>query len=173
MTAQMDTVRRDEEPPPARTPNVRPRVRVLLVDDDPVVIRRLGKMLVPLGFEIVASTNDGQHAVELARLLSPDIALIDWDMPRFGGALTAHLIDTHVPDVIPTLLLEHDDLAEARGGRVARWFSTVDKFSDAAEMQARLTAILHQRRGIRRLSAAIRQRERRKALGDARTDAPC
>jgi DNA-binding NarL/FixJ family response regulator len=80
--------------------------------------------------DVVATTNNGEHALDLARLLQPDVALIDWDMPHFGGALTARLMTRYAPDVTPVLLRGHEvreappstrraqDLGSGRGRRL-------------------------------------------------------
>jgi DNA-binding NarL/FixJ family response regulator len=130
--------------------------RILLVDDDPVALRQLHETLEPLGFEVVASTNDGEHAIELARLLSPHIALIDWDMPRFGGALTARLLARYAPQVVPVLLLGDDDMAEATETPSDEPLPTVAKTSAPAEMRAQLLQIARRRSATRRLLGAIR-----------------
>jgi DNA-binding NarL/FixJ family response regulator len=130
--------------------------RILLVDDDPVALRQFHETLESLGFEVVASTNDGKHAIELAHLLSPQIALIDWDMPHFGGALTARLLARYAPQVVPVLLLGDDDIAEATETPSDEPLPTVAKTSGPAEMRAQLLQIARRRSATRRLLGAIR-----------------
>jgi two-component system KDP operon response regulator KdpE len=138
--------------------------RILLVDDDPAALLRLRQMLEPLGFDIVGSTNDGEHGVELARLLAPDVALIDWDMPRFGGALTARMLDRYAPDVVPVLLLDDRDLVESRATSSDERFSSVAKSSSPSEMQAWLRHIVRRRWFTRRLLASVRDHDGPEAL---------
>jgi DNA-binding NarL/FixJ family response regulator len=141
--------------------------RLLVVDDQPVALQRLHEMLVALGFEIVGSTNDGERAIELARLLRPDIALIDWDMPRFGGALTAHLMARYAPDVIPVLLLDDDDVTEFKATRADARFWSAARSATAAEMEVRLMNIARRRRLAHGPLAAMREGEgRRRDPGD-------
>lgn len=67
----------------------KPAIRVLLADDEPEVLEYL-RILLPLeGFEVVGAAADANRAVELARLLQPDVALLDLSMP--GGGLEAAL----------------------------------------------------------------------------------
>jgi two-component system chemotaxis response regulator CheY len=60
-------------------------MRALVVDDSRAVRMILGKMMRELGFETV----EAEHGIEaLSRLESggsPDIALVDWNMPEMDG----------------------------------------------------------------------------------------
>lgn len=61
-------------------------VRLLIVDDHPVVRDGIrGVFTHDPGFEVVGEAGDGTRAVELARSLEPDIALMDLRMPGKGG----------------------------------------------------------------------------------------
>ena len=73
----------------------------------------LRKLVSDIGLHVVGMTNDGEHALQLAELLHPDVALINWSMPRFGGALTARLMQRRAPGVTAILLLDDVDLLEA------------------------------------------------------------
>ncbi|SDR72597.1 DNA-binding response regulator, NarL/FixJ family, contains REC and HTH domains [Nocardioides scoriae] len=61
-------------------------VRVLVVDDDRLVRRGLRGILAAAdGIEVVAEAADGEEAVEVARSVRPDVALVDVRMPRVDG----------------------------------------------------------------------------------------
>ena len=87
-------------------------LRILLVDDEPVSLAALQAALNQGEIAIVGSTDSGEHALDLARILDPDIALIRWSLPRFGGALTARLMQWHAPNVTPVLLVDAEDRDE-------------------------------------------------------------
>jgi DNA-binding NarL/FixJ family response regulator len=58
--------------------------RLLIADDDPVVRSSLG-MTLERRFDIVAVAGDSEQAIAQAKANSPDVAIIDVDMPGGGG----------------------------------------------------------------------------------------
>jgi two-component system cell cycle sensor histidine kinase/response regulator CckA len=73
--------------PPMRLP------RILLVDDEPVVLLLMRRALTEAGYEVLPATN-GMEALELAAAVRPavDAVITDLQMPQMGGeALAAAL----------------------------------------------------------------------------------
>ncbi|MDO5287524.1 MAG: response regulator transcription factor [Actinomycetia bacterium] len=63
-----------------------PPVRLLVVDDHPVVCSGIVQLLQPEpGIEVVAAAGDGEQAVALAAEVEPDVVLMDLRMPGTGG----------------------------------------------------------------------------------------
>lgn len=61
-------------------------MRVLVVDDEPLARARLIRMLGRIeGVEVVGEAGDGHEALARAAELSPDLMLIDIDMPGLDG----------------------------------------------------------------------------------------
>ena len=58
--------------------------RVLLVDDDPAMLRILSKWLAKAGYPVRTAV-DGQEALEAIELECPDFLVTDWEMPRLDG----------------------------------------------------------------------------------------
>jgi CheY-like chemotaxis protein len=116
-------------------------VRLLLVDDDPVSRAETLGAVQAADIQAVGVTDNGRHALDLARLLQPDLALIAWNMPGFGGALTASLMRRYAPAVTPVLLLEPEDIAEVREAPPGMPLRSVMKRGDAEELRAMLRAI--------------------------------
>ncbi|WP_108249282.1 response regulator [Planctomonas deserti] len=60
-------------------------IRVLLVDDHPLVRAGLAGLLAAEGFEVVAQASNGVEALAAARESEPDVVLMDLSMPEMGG----------------------------------------------------------------------------------------
>lgn len=58
--------------------------RILLVDDEPSIIKVVGKRLELAGFEVVVAV-DGQEALAKARLSHPDAIILDLMLPKLSG----------------------------------------------------------------------------------------
>lgn len=69
------------------------RIRVLVVDDNPVVRSGLTALLEAGGeAEIVAEAGDGRQAIELAERHRPDLVLLDVRMPLVDGVTAAQAL---------------------------------------------------------------------------------
>ena len=61
-------------------------IKVLIVDDHEVVREGLRTFLeLQDGIEVVGEANDGEHALEQADRLAPDVILMDLVMPKLDG----------------------------------------------------------------------------------------
>src|SRR5919197_355186 len=77
-------------------------VTILIVDDEPDIVRLLQVTLRPEGFHLLAAY-DGETALQMARTKRPSLLLIDWQMPGRDGlevcrALRAET-DQHLSDM--------------------------------------------------------------------------
>jgi len=59
-------------------------VKVLLVEDEEIMINLLKKKLTQEGFEILVARN-GSEGLKLMKDIRPDIVLLDIEMPHVGG----------------------------------------------------------------------------------------
>jgi two-component system alkaline phosphatase synthesis response regulator PhoP len=57
---------------------------ILIVDDEPYLIRSLSFVLKKEGYRVESAT-DGREAVEKARQLSPDLVFLDLNLPGMNG----------------------------------------------------------------------------------------
>jgi len=60
-------------------------IRVLIAEDETIIRLDLRQLLEEHGFVVCGEARDGAEAIELARELRPDIALVDVRMPRVDG----------------------------------------------------------------------------------------
>jgi DNA-binding NarL/FixJ family response regulator len=72
------------------------RIRVMIVDDHPVVRKGLASFLGhEPDIEVVGLADSGEQALEMAAELLPDIVLMDLSMPGMGGIeATRRLVET-------------------------------------------------------------------------------
>jgi AmiR/NasT family two-component response regulator len=68
------------------------RIRVLIAEDEALIRLDLKEMLEEEGYEVVAEAGDGQQAVDRARELAPDLAILDIQMPVLDGLSAAEQI---------------------------------------------------------------------------------
>jgi DNA-binding NarL/FixJ family response regulator len=68
------------------------KTRVLLADDHPLLRQGLRALLEREGFAVIGEAPDGTEAVQLARKLRPDVAVLDLSMPLLGGLEAARTI---------------------------------------------------------------------------------
>jgi DNA-binding NarL/FixJ family response regulator len=91
-------------------------MKVLLVDDNRLMIEGLQNMLDAHGIEVAGTATDGLQSLELVRRLKPDVILMDIRMPLCDGLCATRLIKAEMPEsriVILTTSTEDADLFEA------------------------------------------------------------
>ena len=76
------------------------QVRILIVDDHPVVLAGLTSMLgTQVGMEVVGSAASGEEALDILRLKPADLVLLDLRMPGMNGIDTLHALKRAKIDV--------------------------------------------------------------------------
>ena len=75
-------------PPTADQPT-----RVVIAEDEAIIRLDLKELLEEEGYEVVGETGRGDEAVELARTLNPDLAILDIKMPGMDGLAAARIIN--------------------------------------------------------------------------------
>lgn len=77
--------------------------RVLLAEDEAMTRMDLAAILQKGGYEVVGEAGDGRTAVDMARQLRPDAAILDIQMPEMDGIQAAEMIIDE--RICPVLLL--------------------------------------------------------------------
>lgn len=84
-------------------------LRILLVDDHPVVRQGLRQVLESHeGFSVVGEAEDGQEALLLIEKLIPDVAILDLAMPGLNGLEVARRIRQRWPAIQMLVLSMHN-----------------------------------------------------------------
>jgi len=84
-------------------------IRVLLADDHPLVLDGLRSCLEMYDhIEVLGTARTGREALDLAGELSPDIVLMDINMPELGGLDATELFSERFPDIKLLILSMHD-----------------------------------------------------------------
>jgi len=86
------------------------KIRVLLVDDHPLVLDGISARLEGEdSLEVVGMANDGKQALELAAKEKPDVVLMDVSMPVMNGFEATERFRAEQPDIKVLILSMHDD----------------------------------------------------------------
>ena len=86
------------------------RIRVLLADDHPIMTEGLKLTISAWSeFEVVGIAADGQRAVEMCQSLSPDLVILDMQMPRLSGPEAIEQIRREHPSIRTVALTTFDD----------------------------------------------------------------
>src|SRR5437867_2026298 len=92
------------------TSKVKRRIKLLLVDDHPVVRKGIASCLARhQHLEIIGEASDGLEAIRKARQLSPDIILMDIDMPQMNGLAVTEALRKELPNAKVLILSMHSN----------------------------------------------------------------
>jgi two-component system phosphate regulon response regulator PhoB len=120
------------------------RVPVLLVaDDDEDILTLVQLRLSRSGYEVVVA-RDGEEALRLAREKLPDLAVLDWMMPKASGvevlrAIRADESTSNIPVILLTARASESDIQE---GLEAGADDYIAKPFSPQELAARVQVIL-------------------------------
>ena len=105
-------------------------MRVLLVDDNRLMLEGLQSLLEAHDIEVAGVATDGLEAIDLACALSPDVILMDVRMPGCNGLEATRRIKARMPQariVMLTTSADDDDLFEAiRSGACGYLIKSID-----------------------------------------------
>ncbi len=132
---------------PVASAPVASRTRVLVIDDDPVILELLRINFEIEGFEVISAC-DGQEGLDRAGSDHPDVILSDIMMPRLDGLqlLTRLKGDPATARVPVVLLSAKAQKAEVDRGMALGADDYVTKPFDPLELLDRVNAALDKRR---------------------------
>lgn len=109
--------------------------KILIADDDPIIIKLLQVNLEMEGYDVVTA-QDGQDAVEKAGKEHPDLVMLDIMMPRMDGwaARQALLGDPELKDIPVIFLSARAQQADLRKGYEAGVAEYITKPFDPVDL---------------------------------------
>ncbi|MCK4261469.1 response regulator [bacterium] len=89
------------------------RKRILIVDDEPHIIKVLTIRLEKAGYEVIAAM-DGQETLNKVRKEMPDLIILDLMLPGIDGYKVCRLLKfderyKHIPIIVLTARVEEED----------------------------------------------------------------
>jgi response regulator NasT len=148
-------------------------VRVLIAEDETIIRLDLKQILERAGLEVCAEARDGEEAVELARVVEPDLAILDVKMPGLDGIEAARKILDERPIPIVMLTAYGQDELVSRAveagvfGYLVKPFRETDLLPAIATARARheeLQALREEADSLAEALAARKAIERAKGL---------
>ncbi len=128
-------------------------ISVLLVDDHPVVIEGLRKLLAAAGdIEVTGEAHDAAGALEQARVLRPDVILLDLRMPGASGVQATRRLREQESSSAVIILTSYGDQAYVRQALEAGADGYLLKSTPPEEL---ITSIRAAARGRRQLSPEL------------------
>ncbi|MEW6475419.1 MAG: response regulator [Actinomycetota bacterium] len=129
---------------------------VLVVDDDPVILKLLEVNFEMEGFEVVGAS-DGAEGLQRAREVRPDIVVLDVMMPRMTGYEVAKALreddgTAHIPIIFVTARAQSSDVERGMELGVDDY---VTKPFDPLDLIARVNTLLARRHGDSDTDGAI------------------
>ena len=151
------------------------RLRVLIVDDEPLARQRIEDVLVKEdSIDIVGAASNGSEAVEMIRRLSPDLVFLDVQMPGMSGL---DVVDTMGPEQMPATIFTtaYDKFAlkafdraavdylmkpfdDERFSQALRRARKTIELQEVGRMTRRLAALLEEERAPKRAKAKYLER---------------
>ena len=75
-------------------------VRILIAEDNELVAQGLEEQLKALSYEVVGIARNGAEVLRLCQQSSPDLVIVDMQIPEHGGAAVTKQIGEHAPTAV-------------------------------------------------------------------------
>jgi DNA-binding NarL/FixJ family response regulator len=116
--------------------------RCLVADDHPALTSAVSTYLADNGFEIVGPASDGRRALALAQAEHPELALVDYRMPRLSGLELLEALHEVAPEMRICVYTADGDEQLARDALAAGASALVLKEAPLADLVRALEAVL-------------------------------
>ena len=116
---------------------------VLVVDDNPIVRRRLCELFTREGdFNICGEAENGREAIEKAQLLRPDLIVTDLSMPVMNGLEETRVLKKLMPSAPVIIFTAHSDPLVEKEAREAGVSAVVSKSEAVAVLITKARGLL-------------------------------
>ena len=124
-------------------------VKIFLVDDEPLLLESLEIVLtIKGGFEVIGSAGNGVEALKKLKEKTPDVMLIDLNMPGMGGIELIKKVKEEYPDIrmiVLTTFYDDKNVSEALANGASGYLlkdSGKDAIIEAVEQSVKGVSIL-------------------------------
>ncbi len=118
-------------------------VRVLIVDDHPMVREGLRSMLEPAGVCVLGEAGTGEDALRMAAALGPEVVLLDLELPDLDGLAVLERLKAIERPMAVLIITMHDDPALVRRAVEGGASGYVLKGVGRGELLSALEAVRH------------------------------
>ncbi len=119
-------------------------IKVLIVDDQELICASLSIVLGgETDFEIVGTAEDGKKAIELTKALSPDVVLMDINMPLMNGVESTRQIINEFPNMKVMILTTFEELDYVKDALAAGAVGYLLKAIHPHELAAGIRSVYH------------------------------
>ncbi len=83
------------------------RLKILVVDDSPIIVRKLAALLHELDYEVIQTAATGSEAIAAYKACKPDVVTMDITMPDMDGIEATRLIMAENPNAKIVMITSH------------------------------------------------------------------
>ncbi len=120
-----------------------PHIKIIIADDQVIVAEGIGIMLEQQDdFKLLGIAPNGEKLLELLNGLSPDLVLLDLNMPVLDGFKTCVQVRERFPDIVVVALTTYDDDKMRQRIKAAGAAAMLLKYTSSAELAKKLRLIM-------------------------------
>jgi CheY-like chemotaxis protein len=127
-------------------------IKILLVDDEHYMRKVVRTMLIGMGVRNIYEAADGPSGLEMIRSVSPDVVILDWEMPGLDGAGFMRMVRSPMtfpqPDVPVIMLTGHGERSRVIEAVTVGVNEFLLKPVSSKALQDRLVAVLAKPRPV-------------------------